>query len=73
MFLVKTLNGQITAACKRAKLTQAVLSAKAGISQGDISSIERGQVDARLSTIFHIYLKMKTPQQVLTLDALFLL
>ena len=49
-----TLYEQITAARKRAGMTQAELSATAGISQGDISSIERGQVDARLSTLIRI-------------------
>jgi len=49
-----TLYKQITAARKRVKMTQAELSAKAGIAQGDISNIEREQVDARLSTIIRI-------------------
>ena len=49
-----TLYKQITAARKHAGMTQAELSVKAGMSQGDISSIERGQVDARLSTIIRI-------------------
>ena len=49
-----TLYRQIAAARKRAGLTQAELSEKIGIAQGDISNIERGKVDPRLSTLIRI-------------------
>lgn len=51
-----TLFRQIAAARKRAGLTKAKLSEKVRIAQGDISNIERGNVDPRLSTLFRIAL-----------------
>jgi len=51
---MKILYEQIADARKRAKITQTVLADKVHIAQGDISGIERGQVDPRLSTLMRV-------------------
>ncbi len=51
---METLLKQIAVARKRAGLTQAELSERTGIAQGDISNIEKGNVDPRLSTLIRI-------------------
>lgn len=51
---MENLTKQLAMARKRAGITQAELSEKVGIAQGDISDIEKGNVDPRLSTIMRI-------------------
>ena len=54
-----TLYKQIRSARKRMKLTQVELAKKAGIAQGDLSNIERGQVDARMSTLIRLAMALE--------------
>lgn len=49
-----TIFKQIATARKRLGMTQAELSEKVGIAQGDLSKVERGLVDPRLSTLIRI-------------------
>lgn len=53
-----TLFKQLRKERKRQKLTQTELSEKSGVSQGDISDIERERVDPRSSTILRIALAL---------------
>jgi len=55
---METLFKQLAVFRKRADLTQAELSEKVGIAQGDISNIERGMVDPRLSTLVRIAIEL---------------
>lgn len=53
-----TLTKQLALARKRAGLTQAALSERTGIAQGDISDIENANVNPRLSTLMRIAMEL---------------